>query len=78
MDERPNHKLIAGLVASAATSSEAGSSDLAARLTARYWTGGSDRRNAVAAEWLRRWRPKSSIVALPPCACPAGRCEACN
>jgi hypothetical protein len=38
----------------------------------------SDRFNAVAAEWLRRWRPKTSLVVLPPCSCPAGRCAVCN
>jgi hypothetical protein len=38
----------------------------------------SDRFNAIAAEWLRRWRPKTSLVALPQCTCPAGHCEACN
>jgi hypothetical protein len=38
----------------------------------------SDRFNATAADWLRRWRPKTTLVALPHCSCPAGRCEACN
>jgi hypothetical protein len=38
----------------------------------------SDRFNATAADWLRRWRPKTTLVALPRCSCPAGRCEACN
>jgi len=78
MDERPDHQLIAGLIATAATASETGRSDLVARLTSRCWPGGSDGRNAIAAEWLRRWQPKPAVVALPPCACPAGRCEACN
>jgi hypothetical protein len=38
----------------------------------------SDRFDAVAVEWLRRWRPEKTLVALPECSCPAGRCGACN
>lgn len=76
MAERPDHKLIAGLIASAATPSATGA--LAATLTARCWPGGSDASNAIAAQWLRRWQPKPAVLALPPCGCPSGRCEACN
>ena len=72
MNERPDKHLIAGLIASA------GGRDLAGTLTARCWPGGSDGRNAIAAEWLRRWQPKPAIVALPECGCSAGRCQACN
>jgi hypothetical protein len=72
MHERPDKHLIAGLIASR------GAHDLAATLSARCWPGGSDGRNAVAAEWLRRWQPKRAIVALPQCGCAAGRCQACN
>lgn len=78
MDERPDHQLIAGLIASAATSSEAGPRDLVATLTARYWKAGSDGSNAMAAEWLRRWQPKRVVVAPRLCACPAGHCASCN
>ncbi len=78
MDERSDHQLIAGLIATAATSSEAGPRELVARLKARYSRGSSDRGNAIAAEWLRRWQPKPALLALPECACPAGRCTACN
>jgi hypothetical protein len=72
MPERPDKHLIAGLIAGA------GGDDLAARLSARCWPGGSDGRNAIAAEWLRRWQPRSATLSLPHCACPGGRCEACN
>jgi hypothetical protein len=77
MDERSDHKLIAGLIAAAARPSAAGTRDLAT-LTAHCWPGGSDRGDAIAAQWLRRWHPKRALVAPPRCVCPAGRCEACN
>ena len=78
MDESSDPKLIAGLIATAATSSEAGPRGLVATLTAPCSPGRSDHFNAIAAEWLRRWQPKPALVALPPCTCPAGHCEACN
>jgi hypothetical protein len=78
MDERSDHTLIAELIASAATASDAGPSDLVTKLTTRYWPGGSDGSNAIAAEWLRRWQPKCVLVAPLQCVCPAGHCQACN
>jgi hypothetical protein len=78
MDHGPDRKLLAGLVATAATSSAAGPRNLAASLDAARSPGRSDRFNAIAVEWLRRWQPKKTIVVLPQCSCPAGRCEACN
>jgi hypothetical protein len=72
MPERPDKHLIAGLIASA------GARDLAGTLAARCWPRGSDERNAIAAEWLRRWQPRTATLSLPTCACPAGRCSACN
>jgi hypothetical protein len=77
MDDRSNHKLIAGLIAAAATRSDDGTRDLRT-LAARCWPTGSDDRNAVAAGWLRHWHPKPAPLVLPPCVCPSGRCEACN
>jgi hypothetical protein len=78
MDRDPDRKLLAGLVATAATSSAAGPRNLVASLQAARSPGRSDRFNAIAVEWLRRWWPKTALVALPQCSCPAGRCEACN
>jgi hypothetical protein len=75
MDER---QLIAGLIATAATRFAAGPANLVTTLDAACSPGRSDQFNAIAVEWLRRWRPKTILVALPPCSCPAGRCEACN
>jgi hypothetical protein len=78
MDQGPDLNLIAGLVATAATSSAAGPRSLVATLDAACSPGRSDRFNPIAVEWLRRWQPRTTLVALPPCSCPAGRCEACN
>jgi hypothetical protein len=78
MDQSPDRKLLAGLVATAATSSAAGPRNLVATVDAACSPGRSDRFNAVGAEWLRRWWPKTTLVALPQCSCPAGRCESCN
>ena len=47
-------------------------------LNAACSPGRSDHYDAIAVEWLRRWRPETTAVALPQCCCPAGRCETCN
>jgi hypothetical protein len=78
MDHGPDRQLIAGLIATAATRFAAGPHNLVATLDAACSPGRSDQFNAIAVEWLRRWRPKTTLVALPECSCPAGRCEACN
>jgi hypothetical protein len=78
MDQGSERQLIAGLIATAATRSATGPRNLAATLDAACSPGRSDQFNAIAVEWLRRWRPRTTLVALPQCSCPAGRCEACN
>jgi hypothetical protein len=75
MDDR---KLIAGLIATAATRFEAGPRHLAASVDAAASRRRSAQFTAVAVEWLRRWLPQTTVVAMPECSCPAGRCEACN
>ena len=78
MDQGPERQLIARLIASAATRFVAGPQNLVRTLDAACSPGRSDQFNAIAVEWLRRWRPKTTIATLPRCSCPAGRCEACN
>ena len=78
MDQGPDRQLIAGLIATAATPFAAGPRNLVATVDAACSPGRSDQFNAIAVEWLRRWRPRTTLVALPECSCPAGRCEACN
>lgn len=77
MDHGPDRQLIAGLIATAATRFDAGPRDLVAALTVCS-PGRSDYFDEIAVEWLRRWRPETTAVALPQCCCPAGRCETCN
>jgi hypothetical protein len=78
MDQGSERQLIAGLIATAATRFDAGPRDLVATLHAARSPRRSDHFNAIAVEWLRRWRPERTLVAPPECSCPAGRCEACN
>ena len=78
MDQHPDRRLIAGLIATAATRFDAGPRALVATLDAACSPDRSDHFSAIAVEWLRRWRPETTLVALPQCSCPAGRCEACN
>jgi hypothetical protein len=78
MDRGPDRQLIARLLANAATRVETGPGNLAAIVDAACSPSRSDQFNAIAVEWLRRWRPDTIIVALPPCSCPSGRCESCN
>jgi hypothetical protein len=75
MDDR---ELIAELIATAATRIDAGPRDLASTLDAACSSGRSDRFDAIAVEWLRRWHPATTLVPQPQCRCPAGRCAACN
>jgi hypothetical protein len=78
MDPGPDRHLIAGLIATAATRFDAGPSNLVATLDAACSPSRSDYFNATAVEWLRRWRPATTVVVPLLCCCPAGRCEACN
>jgi hypothetical protein len=78
MDQQPDRELIAELIATAATRIDAGPRDLAATLDAACSSGRSDRYDAIAVEWLRRWHPATTLAQQRLCSCPAGRCEACN
>ena len=72
MDLDPDRQLIAGLVAIAATRSDAGPRHLVADLDAARSPSRSDRFNAIAVEWLRRWRPATTLVVLPDYMLPGG------
>lgn len=66
---------ITGLIEATATQDHAA---LAAALVDGCWPGGGDRRNRVASEWLRRWRPQGMTAAAAECGCASGRCDWCN
>jgi hypothetical protein len=52
---------------------------LIAFIASACWPGGAaDRREPVAADWLRRWRPAGSSPAVPVCSCADGHCALCN
>ncbi|HEX8855346.1 MAG TPA: hypothetical protein VF752_07065 [Thermoleophilaceae bacterium] len=74
MDE--NSRLIA-LIRSLSERSLAESDALATTLGRRCWPGGGDRADPHAAEWVRRWHPRSMPVPVH-CSCAAGRCLVCN
>ena len=66
------------LVQAVAGRSARDSAALADRLAEHAWPRGGDRRDPVAIEWLRRWRPTGMPAAAADCACAVGRCAWCN
>ena len=75
--DKPDRALVAALVDTAVTAGEADRSALLS-LATRCWPAGSDRRQPVAAEWVRRWGANRVVVRSPQCGCDAGRCAWCN
>jgi hypothetical protein len=52
---------------------------VAERLEAWCWPGGSaDRAEPAAAQWVSRWRPARAALAVPVCLCASGHCPVCN
>lgn len=74
MSDRP----IIELILAAASRSAQETAALADGLADRAWPRGGDRRDPVAAEWLRRWSPARMPVGAAECACTTGRCGWCN
>ena len=74
MPDRRINELIQALARRSARDSAA----LADRLSEHAWPRGGDRRDPVAAEWLRRWTPAGMPPAAADCACATGRCAWCN
>lgn len=74
----PDRTLVESLLTALAARTPAETLALGARLRESCWPGGEDRTEPAAREWVRRWGPGG----LPPlrltCACPVGRCTACN
>jgi hypothetical protein len=53
--------------------------NLIALIAGACWpSGGGDRTDPVALDWLRRWGPARSRAALPVCSCARGHCAVCN
>lgn len=74
---KPERALVAALIRTAVTPADADRSALAS-LAARCRPPGSDRRQPVAVEWVRRWGANRVVVRSPHCGCAAGRCAWCN
>ncbi len=74
-----NEKELRHHIEAADRPTDTGRRNVAARVTASCWPGGSaDRYDRVALHWLRRWRPARAAAPLPTCSCRAGRCAVCN
>jgi hypothetical protein len=65
-------------ITSIARRTDAEAHRLTRTLAARCWPGPGDRREPVAAGWLRRWGPSGNGAALRLCACDRGHCAVCN
>jgi hypothetical protein len=66
-------------VVAIASRSRADSAGLTSALIRNSWPAGvDDRREPAAIEWLSRWRPLRTTVAVMECACSTGRCAVCN
>jgi hypothetical protein len=78
MDDHQHHIVIA-LIAKLRTRTEEQAEALSTALTRHCWPAhGTDRREPVAAEWLRRWSPRPGLGPLRPCTCAGGHCGVCN
>lgn len=79
MDESPRGPDVAALIESVAGRGEAETRRLMFMLRRHCWPGGSsDRSDAVALEWVRRWGPKKLTEIAHACSCADGRCTVCN
>jgi len=80
MPEKPTYALVAGLLTSLASRTQAETVVLTARLREACWPGSDDRTDALAREWLRRRGPGISSPSVTGCTCGQGdgRCRVCN
>ena len=80
MASPPPEPSVAAIVASIAGRTPPETEQLASRLRARCWPGGSyeDLSKPSAMQWLRRWGPKREIAEPLDCSCARGRCAFCN
>jgi hypothetical protein len=78
MDEH-THRIVAGLITKVGARTAAQEAALSSALAQHCWpAAGTDRREPVAAEWLRRWSPRPGAVPARTCSCAVGRCGVCN
>jgi len=79
VDENRANAFIAALVDSISGRTDAEADSLVAALMRRHWpSGGADRTDPTALDWVRRWGPKRSARPLLDCSCAEGPCGLCN
>ena len=79
MDSHYHETLVAALIETVATWTDADKDRLASMLGAHCWPGGIlDRTNPRGRESVRRWQPGGTLPAIPACSCARGRCAVCN
>jgi hypothetical protein len=79
MDEHRHYTLIAALIETIASWTDADKDRLASTLGGHCWPGGPiDRQEPGRVQALRRWRPGGAKPALLACSCARGRCRICN
>jgi hypothetical protein len=75
----PDNRPIAAHIEAVSMRAEPDTVQLMSGLAGGCWPGGiRDRSEAVARQWLRRWRPSQGGGPLLACDCAAGRCMVCN
>ena len=79
MDSHYHETLVAALIETVATWTDADKDRLASMLGAHCWPGGIlDRNNPRGRESRRGWQPGGTLPAIPACSCARGRCAVCN
>ena len=80
MDDQPRPAFVAALVEAIDTRTANQTDWIVRTLMRDAWPGGhADRRDPMAAEWVRRWGPAQMKRAhLDDCSCAHGRCAVCN
>jgi hypothetical protein len=77
VDQHPDVGRVAGLIKSVST--RADKDQLTSAMLRHCWPGGvGDRTNAVALEWVSRWRPQRVKSPQFECRCGTGCCGVCN
>jgi hypothetical protein len=79
MDSHYHETLVAALIETVATWTDADKDRLASMLGAHCWPGGIlDRNSPRGRESVRGWQPGGTLPAIPACSCARGRCAVCN
>lgn len=79
MEKHPDVGRVVGLIKSVSKRAAADNDRLTSAMLRHCWPGGmGDRTEAVALEWVRRWRPQRVESPRFECRCASGYCGVCN